>query len=200
MSSTSTPSSPCSPAAEKPARQVAGSRDPPTGLRSALPNRRGRRMATQVCFFASNRHDQRTIEAQGADRGAAHRRQAGDEHAVPTEVLAPRVVARIEQLAGSPDAESTAVCLAPFRSEHDTQASARLSDSSVPAAREGTMWSMWKVASCPAWESPQYSQRLPARSTTCRRISAGTERISSRGLFCQSSRCAGAAAKGTPPG
>ena len=56
----------------------------------------------------------------------------------------------------------------------ETQASARLSRVAVAPAVTGTIWSAWKVASCPACDSPQYSQRSSACWMTWRRALAGT--------------------------
>jgi hypothetical protein len=50
-------------------------------------------------------------------------------------------------MASSPVCGSTVTKRAPFRSEHETQASARFSEVDCPPATTGTTWSMWKVAS-----------------------------------------------------
>ena len=47
------------------------------------------------------------------------------------------------------------------------------SSAAVPPAVTGTTWSTWNSASCPACDSPQYSQRSSARRITWRRASAG---------------------------
>ena len=64
-----------------------------------------------------------------------------------------------------PVSVSSICCLAPFRSEQDTQASARFAAVVSPFATTGMIWSIWKVATWPAWEMQQYSQRLLARWT-----------------------------------
>jgi hypothetical protein len=65
----------------------------------------------------------------------------------------------LKSAARCPVAGSIPCVRAPLRSEHETHARARLSSVVVPPRARGTTWSMWKVASWPAWASRQYSQR-----------------------------------------
>lgn len=61
----------------------------------------------------------------------------------------------------SPVSTSLISMRAPFLSEQDTQARAKFSGVVSPPATTGITWSIWKVATCPSCEMPQYSQRSP---------------------------------------
>jgi len=60
----------------------------------------------------------------------------------------------------SPVSFSSSFCRAPLRSEQETQARAKFSAIVSPPATTGTMWSIWKVATWPICDIPQYSRAV----------------------------------------
>ena len=89
-------------------------------------------MPTGGSLLLSNREHERPVKIECLNSRAACRRKTDQCDPLPGEVFRPNVAARVEYWNFVASVGSMAVSFPPFRSEQETQASARLSAAVIP--------------------------------------------------------------------